>query len=107
MILPFQVIRTHSTLPCRRLLQEHYPWFLRTYDALPKPIMRADAIRPFYMHHHGERTICGFSLVVSRCTDCMMQCRKPIMCADAIRPFYMHRHGKAVLCRNQTFPQRY
>lgn len=41
---------------CRRLLEEHYPWFLKTYDALPKPIMRADAIRSFYMHRYGVWT---------------------------------------------------
>ena len=29
----------------RQLIAEHYPWFLRTYDALPKSIMRADAVR--------------------------------------------------------------
>ena len=30
---------------CRQLIAEHYPWFLDTYDALPKDIMRADAVR--------------------------------------------------------------
>ena len=29
----------------RQLVAEHYPWFLETYDALPKNIMRADAVR--------------------------------------------------------------
>jgi len=29
----------------RQLIAEHYPWFLETYDALPKNIMRADAVR--------------------------------------------------------------
>ena len=31
---------------CRQLIAEHYPWFLSTYNALPKNIMRADAVRP-------------------------------------------------------------
>lgn len=30
----------------RQLIAEHYPWFLKTYDELPKNIMRADAVRP-------------------------------------------------------------
>ncbi len=29
----------------RQLIAEHYPWFLETYEALPKNIMRADAVR--------------------------------------------------------------
>ena len=37
----------------RRLVTEHYPWFLDTYDSLPKPVMKADASRYLYMHHIG------------------------------------------------------
>lgn len=37
----------------RNLVKHHYPWFLRLYDALPKPIMRADAARYLYMHKYG------------------------------------------------------
>jgi len=37
----------------RRLIAEHYPWFLETYDAYPKPIQRADAVRYFILHRHG------------------------------------------------------
>ena len=37
----------------RRLVTEHYPWFLDTYDSLPKPVMKADASRYLYMHHMG------------------------------------------------------
>lgn len=32
---------------------DHYPWFLDTYDALPKPIMKADSVRYLYMYHVG------------------------------------------------------
>lgn len=32
---------------------DHYPWFLDTYDNLPKPIMKADSVRYLYMHHIG------------------------------------------------------
>lgn len=34
----------------RRLVEHHYPWFLKTYDSLPKPVMKADAARYLYMH---------------------------------------------------------
>ena len=37
----------------REFLEEFYPWFLNTYDRLPEPIMRADAMRPFYLYHFG------------------------------------------------------
>ena len=37
----------------RRFLEKHYPWFIETYDALPESIMRADAMRPFYLYHYG------------------------------------------------------
>ena len=30
-------------------MRDHYAWFLRTYDALPLEIMRADAARCVYM----------------------------------------------------------
>jgi inositol phosphorylceramide mannosyltransferase catalytic subunit len=34
-------------------LQEHYSWFLPTYNAYPYPIQRADAIRYFILRHYG------------------------------------------------------
>ena len=37
--------RAPSCCDVRALVAEHYPWFLETYDALPKNIMRADAVR--------------------------------------------------------------
>ena len=37
----------------RRLIAEHYSWFLDTYDAYPKPIQRADAARYFILHKYG------------------------------------------------------
>ncbi len=39
----------------RALIQHSYPWFLKTYDALPSGVMRADASRLFYMHRYGVR----------------------------------------------------
>jgi mannosyltransferase OCH1-like enzyme len=29
----------------RQMVQDHFPWFLETYDKLPGNIMRADASR--------------------------------------------------------------
>ena len=37
----------------RQLVEDYYPWFLDTYDALPLPIMKADAVRLCYMHLYG------------------------------------------------------
>lgn len=42
----------------RQLVKEHYPWFLDTYDSLPKPVMKADASRYLYMHHIGGGLTC-------------------------------------------------
>ena len=35
------------------LCKEHFPWFLDTYNSLPKNIMRVDAVRYMYMYAHG------------------------------------------------------
>ena len=37
----------------RRFIEKHYPWFLPTYNRYPEPIMRADAVRYFLLHHYG------------------------------------------------------
>ncbi|KAI9208644.1 nucleotide-diphospho-sugar transferase [Polychytrium aggregatum] len=37
----------------RKLIETSFPWFLDTYDALPKNINRADASRYFYMYKYG------------------------------------------------------
>lgn len=37
----------------RRLIADHYPWFLDTYNSFPAEIYRADAVRPFFLYHHG------------------------------------------------------
>lgn len=37
----------------RKLIADHYPWFLPTYDAFPAEIYRADAVRSFFLYHHG------------------------------------------------------
>ncbi|KAK9825165.1 hypothetical protein WJX81_000314 [Elliptochloris bilobata] len=36
-----------------QLVHDHYPWFRDTFDALPAPVMKADACRYLYMHHFG------------------------------------------------------
>ncbi len=51
----------------RQLIQDHYPWFLTTYDGYKHNIERADAIRYFILLHHG-----GVYL------DLDMECLKPI-----------------------------
>lgn len=37
----------------RRLVADHYPWFLGTFDSFIYPIMRADAIRYMWLHKYG------------------------------------------------------
>ncbi len=37
----------------RRFIEQHYPWFLPTYDDYPAEIFRADMVRPFYLFHFG------------------------------------------------------
>lgn len=37
----------------RNLIALHYPWFLSTYDSLPKHIEKVDAARIFYLHKFG------------------------------------------------------
>ena len=37
----------------RDLIEQHYPWFLDTFDGYRWPIQRADAIRYFVLYHFG------------------------------------------------------
>lgn len=37
----------------RELLENHYPWFLPTYDGYRYPIQRVDAIKYFILYHYG------------------------------------------------------
>lgn len=37
----------------REFLEQHYPWFVSTFDGYPHPIMRADALRYFVLYHYG------------------------------------------------------
>ncbi len=37
----------------RSLIEEHYPWFIETYDNYNHNINRADAVRYFVLHHYG------------------------------------------------------
>lgn len=57
----------------RNLLEEHYDWFLETYDNYPHPIQRVDAIKYFVLHHYG-----GFYL------DLDITCRRSL---TPLRPF--------------------
>ena len=37
----------------RRFIEKYYPWFLPVYDAYPKEIYRADAVRYFFLYQFG------------------------------------------------------
>lgn len=51
--LPDWEYRLWTDTENRDFLATHYDWFLPIYDAYPKAIMRADAIRYFWMYHYG------------------------------------------------------
>lgn len=37
----------------RRFIKSNFPWFIETYDAYEHPIMRADAVRYFFLYRFG------------------------------------------------------
>ncbi len=37
----------------RRFIEKYYPWFLPVYDAYPREIYRADAVRYFFLYQFG------------------------------------------------------
>ena len=37
----------------RSFIEQHYPWFLAVYDAYPREIYRADAVRYFFLYQFG------------------------------------------------------
>lgn len=45
--------RLYNDSENRALLEEHFPWFLPTYDNYPNTINRVDAIRIFYLAKFG------------------------------------------------------
>lgn len=51
----------------RRLISEHYPWFLKTYDGYDQNIKRVDAWRYFALHKYGGLYV-----------DLDFECFKPI-----------------------------
>ena len=51
----------------RELLEQHYAWFLPTYDNYAHPIQRVDAIKYFVLYHYG-----GFYL------DLDIECRRSL-----------------------------
>ncbi len=45
--------RLWTDVDCRKLIADHYSWFLPIYDLYPQPIMRTDTARCFILHHFG------------------------------------------------------
>ena len=45
--------RFYTDVDLREMIQQHYAWFLPTYDGYPTNIMRVDAARYFLMHRCG------------------------------------------------------
>jgi hypothetical protein len=69
----------------RGFIKEYYPWFLPVYDAYPREIYRADAVRYFFLYQFG-------GLYVDMDTECL----KPLA------PFF--RSGDVWLGRMGTDP---
>eukprot|EP00041_Stephanoeca_diplocostata_P015820 m.303534 g.303534 ORF g.303534 m.303534 type:complete len:222 (-) comp20168_c0_seq2:813-1478(-) len=53
LINPGWEFRLYNDSENRALLEEHFPWFLPTYDNYPNTINRVDAIRIFYLAKFG------------------------------------------------------
>ena len=50
---PGYEIKHWTDATIRAFLKQHYPWFMRTFDAYPQPIQRVDAFRYFALYHYG------------------------------------------------------
>jgi mannosyltransferase OCH1-like enzyme len=61
----------------RRLIQEHYPWFLRSFDNFPLDIQRADAVRYFILHRFG-------GIYVDLDMDCFKSVKPLLKNADCV-----------------------
>lgn len=70
---PTYNIWTWNETASRQLLEEHYAWFIPTYDAYRYPIQRVDAIKYFVLYHYG-----GVYM------DLDIACRRPL---DPLLPF--------------------
>lgn len=45
--------RLWTDVECRKLIADHYSWFLPIFDLYPQPIIRTDVARCFILHHFG------------------------------------------------------
>ena len=50
---PSWTVHVWSDEDNRALIEQHFRWFLPTYDAYPLEIMRVDVVRPFLLYHYG------------------------------------------------------
>lgn len=50
---PDYVYRLWDDANNRAFISNNYPWFLPTYDAFPREIYRADAVRYFFLYEYG------------------------------------------------------
>ena len=64
---PDFTVNVWNSSAARDLLEEHYPWFVETYDSYEHPIQRVDAIKYFVLYHYG-----GFYL------DLDISCRRSL-----------------------------
>lgn len=67
MISPNWEYKLVRTKEAREFIATHFPWFLKTYDALPYAVQKSDAIRYAWLYIHGGVYF-----------DLDMQLRKPL-----------------------------
>lgn len=50
---PNFTVNIWNTTAARGLLEQHYPWFIPTYESYSHPIQRVDAMKYFVLYHYG------------------------------------------------------
>ena len=114
----------------RRFIQQHYPWFLRIYDAYPEHIMRVDAVRYFILHYYGgvyldldfecvkslESLLAGKKIVLGTEPDAHLNAHCPVvkpfskllcnafMASEARHPFWVHLFKNLIAYRRAPDP---
>ena len=80
----------------RSFIADHYPWFLGTYEAFPAEIYRADAVRYFFLFHHG-------GIYADMDTECLKPLDRLLDLADVVlgrmgpNPMFEHSIPNAVM----------
>ncbi len=80
----------------RAFIAARYPWFLPAYDAYPAEIYRVDAVRYFFLYHHG-------GIYADLDTECLRPLDRMLDIADVVlgrmgtNPNFMHSLPNAMM----------